>query len=263
MGWSSCARRVEERVEAAGFGGGGESSGVREHVLRGGDDGVGAGGGNFNPVGKVERQGVFALRAARNEVWDGLFGVLRTEGGEEGVEAGEIAGDGDGVDAGVDGAEERSHGATTGAAEGSDAVGVDFRAGEEIVDGADAVPYDDASGSVTDEGGLKAGFAVFASGGFEESFGSVGGVGVLEALALADGVVGEDSEAVAGEGAGEGVVGGFAGEAVAGRDDDAGEFLLGGAGFGFGKIEKRSDGEVGLGFEENFFDAEAVGSGRT
>ena len=67
---------------------------------------------------------------------------------------------------------------------------------------------------------------MFAGGGFEEGFGGVGGVGVLEALALADGVVGEDGEAVAGEGAGEGVVGGFAGEAVAGRDDDGGEFLL-------------------------------------
>ncbi len=90
-------------------------------------------------------------------------------------------------------------------------------------------------------------------------FGGIGGVGVLEALALTDGVVGEDGEAVAGEGAGEGVVGDFAGEAVAGRDDDGGEFFLGCAGFRVGEIEECGDGEVGLGVVEDFFDAEAVG----
>ena len=82
------------------------------------------------------------------------------------------------------------------------------------------------------------------------------GVGILEALALADGVVGEDGEAVAGEGGGEGVVAGFAGGAVAGSDDDGGEF---GAFFSVGDIEERGDGEVGLAVEEDFFDAEAVG----
>jgi len=81
----------------------------------------------------------------------------------------------------------------------------------------------------------------------------------LEALALADGVVGEDGEAVAGEGAGEGVVSEFAGEAVARRDDDGREFLLRGVRFGVGKIEECCDGEVGLGFVEDFFDTEAIG----
>ncbi len=59
----------------------------------------------------------------------------------------------------------------------------------------------------------------------------------MEALALADGIVGEDGEAVAGEDAGEGEIGGFAGEAVAGGDDDGWEFLpvvLVRAGFGVG-----------------------------
>ena len=214
-------RRWRDRRErrSGGLRGGGEGSGVGEHVLCGGDDGVGARGGDFDPVGKVETAG--------DEVGGGLFGVLRAEGGEESVEAGEVAGDGDGVDAGVECAEECGHGAAAGAAEGSDAVGVDLGARVEVVDGADAVPGEGAGEGVADEGGLEAGFAVFAGGGFEEGFGGIGGVGVLEALALADGVVGEDGEAIAGEGAGEGVVGGFAGEAVAGGDDDGGEFLLG------------------------------------
>jgi|SRR5271170_3138965 len=51
--WGTCARGIEEGVEAAGFGGGGESSSVGEHVLCGGDDGVGAWGGEFDPVGEV------------------------------------------------------------------------------------------------------------------------------------------------------------------------------------------------------------------
>ena len=167
------------------------------------------------------------------------------------------------MDAGVECAEESGHGAAAGAAEGSDAVGVDLGTRDEVVDGADAVPGEGAGEGVADEGGLEAGFAVFAGGGFEEGLGGVGGVGVLEALALADGVVGEDGEAVAGEGAGEGVVGDFAGEAVAGSDDDGGEFLLRAPGLRR-EIEERGDGEVGLGFVEDLFDAEAVGfaSGR-
>ncbi len=148
-------------------------------------------------------------------------------------------------------------GAATGAAEGSDAVGVDFGAAGEVVDGADSVPSEGAGKSVTDESRLEAGFAMFAGGGFEKGFGCVGGVGILEALTLTDGVVGEDREAVAGEGAGEGVVGGFAGEAVARGDDDGWEFLLRRTGFGVGEIEKRGDGKVRLGLVEDFFDAEA------
>ena len=85
-----------------------------------------------------------------------MLGVLGAESGEEGVEAGEVAGYGDGVDAGVERGEKSCHGAAAGAAEGSDAVGVDFWARDEVVDGADAVPGDDAGGGVADEGGLEA-----------------------------------------------------------------------------------------------------------
>ena len=194
-----------------------------------------------------------------------MFGVLRAEGWEEGVEAGEVAGDSDSVDTGIDSAEKRGHGAAAGATEGSDAVGVDFGAGEEIVDGADAVPGEGAGEGVADECGLEAGFAVFAGGGFEERLVGVGGVSILEALALADGVVGEHREAVAGEGTGEGVVGGFAGEAVAGSDDDGWEFWLQFAGVCVGsfirEIEERGYGEVGLRLVEDFLYAKAFGLG--
>jgi len=100
---------------------------------------------------------------------------------------------------------------------------------------------------------------VFAGGGFEKSFGGVRGVGVLEALALADGVVGEDGKTVAGEGAGEGIISDFAGETVAGGDDDGREFLLWGVGLGVGKVEKCCDREVRLGLVEDLFNAKAVG----
>jgi len=187
-----------------------------------------------------------------------LLGILRANGRKEGIEAGEVAGDSGGMDAWVECAEECGHGAAAGAAEGSDTVGVYFGARKEVVDGADSIPSEGPGKSVADEGGLEANLAVFASGGFEEGFGWVCGVGVLEALALTDRVVGEDSEAVASEGAGEGVVGGFAGEAVAWSDDDGGKFLLR-AGFGVGEIEESGDGEVRLGFVENLFDVETVG----
>jgi hypothetical protein len=253
-GWCSGRCGIEEGVEATGFCGSGKSSGVGEHVLGGGDDGVGAGGGEFDPVGEVE--------AGCDEVRGGLFSVLRAQGGEEGVEAGEVAGDGDGVDAGVEGAEKSGHGAASGATKGSDAVGVYLGTGLQVVDSADAVPGEGAGEGVADEGGLEAGFAVLTGGGFEKGLAGVVGVGVLEALALADGVVGEDGKAVAGKGTGEDVVGGFAGEAVAGSYDDGREFLLGVrvcAGFGVREIEESGYGEVGLGFIEDLFDAEAFG----
>ena len=100
---------------------------------------------------------------------------------------------------------------------------------------------------------------MFAGGGFQECLGGIGGIGILEAFALADGVVREDGKAVAGEGTGEAVVGGFAGETMARRDDDGWEFFLGNAGFCVGEVKECGDGEVGLGFEEDFLDAEAVG----
>lgn len=81
----------------------------------------------------------------------------------------------------------------------------------------------------------------------------------MEALALADGVIGEDGEPVAGEGTGEGEVAGFAGEAVAGGDDDGGKLLLRRAGLGVRKVKERRYGEVRLGVVEDFFDAEAFG----
>ena len=119
-GWCACGCRVEKSIEAASFSGCGEGSGVGEHVLSGGDDGVRARGSDFDPVGEVQTAG--------DEVGDGLLSVLRPERWKEGVEAREVAGDSDGMDAGIDGAEQSSHGASAGAAEGTDAVGVDFRA---------------------------------------------------------------------------------------------------------------------------------------
>ena len=156
-----------------------------------------------------------------------MLGVLRADGGKEGVEAGKVAGDRDGVDAEVERAEQCGHGTAARTAKGSDSVGVDLWARGEVVDGADPVPGKGAGEGIADEGGLEAGFAVFTGGRFEESLGGVSGVGILEALTLADGVVGEDGEAVAGESAGEGEVGGFAGEAVAGGDDDGWEVFVG------------------------------------
>ena len=157
----------------------------------GGDDGVGARGGDFDPVREIQ--------TASDEVGDGLLGVLGADGGEERIEAGDVAGGADGFDARVEGSEEGGHGAAAGAAEGSDAVGVDLGAGDEVVDGADAVPGEVAGDGVAYECGLEAGFTVLAGGARGEGGAGVRGVRVLEALALADGVVGEDGEAVAGE----------------------------------------------------------------
>src|SRR6516225_3219632 len=50
----ACAGGIEEGVEAARFGNGGAGSGVGEHVGGGGDDGVEAWGGEFDPIWKVK-----------------------------------------------------------------------------------------------------------------------------------------------------------------------------------------------------------------
>jgi len=152
-----------------------------------------------------------------------LFSVLGADGGEEGVVGGDEAGGTDDGDARVEGAEEGGHDASAGAAVGSDAGEVDFGSGEEVVDGANAVPGEVAGHGVSDEGGLEAGFAVLAGGAGGDGLAGVGGVWILKALALADGVVGEDGEAIASEEGGEGEVGGFATGTVAWSDDDGGE----------------------------------------
>ncbi len=145
-------------------------------------------------------------------------------GGHECVEGGGVAGDSGDGDAGVEGDGEGGDGASAGAAFGADAGGIDLGAGEEVVDGAHGVPDEVFCDGFADEDGLEAGFTVLAGGARGEGLAGVRGVGVLEALALTDGVVGEDGEAVAGEGGGEGVVAGFAGGGVAGSHEDGGEF---------------------------------------
>src|SRR5881227_1439644 len=117
-GWRSGGCGIEEGVEAAGFRGRSEGSGKGKHVLRGGDDGVRARGGDFNPVGKVETR--------CDEVWNRLLSVLRPEARQERVETRDIAGYCDGVDAGIDRAEQRGHSAATGTSKGADAVRIDF-----------------------------------------------------------------------------------------------------------------------------------------
>ena len=120
-------------------------------------------------------------------------------------------------------ASERGDGAAARAAHGADAGGVDLRAGAEVVDGADGVPE-----HVLVRRSRRSGWA----GGrprrvrrwaLREGFAGVRGVRVLQALALADGVVGEDGEAVAREGSGGGVVARFAGGAVARSHQDCGQ----------------------------------------
>lgn len=97
-----------------------------------------------------------------------MFSVLGALDGEEGVEAGDVAGGAGGGDAGVKRAEEGGHGTTAGAAEGSNAGGVDLRAGLEVVDGRHAVPEHVLGEGFAEEDGLEAGFAVLAGGLFGE-----------------------------------------------------------------------------------------------
>ena len=176
--------------------------------------------------------------------------------GSRSVEGGGVAGDSCDGDAWVECGGESGDGSSAGAAFGSDAGGIDLGTGEEVVDGAHGVPDEVFGDGFADEDGLESGFTVLAGGARGEGLAGVRGVGVLEALALTDGVVGEDGEAVAGEGGGEGIVACLAGGRVAGCHEDGGEF---GAFFSVGDIEERGHVEAGLAVEEDLLDAEAVG----
>ncbi len=124
----------------------------------------------------------------------------------------------------------------------------------EVVDSAHAVPEEVFGDGFADENGLEAGFAVLAGGAGGEGFAAVGWVGILEPLALADGVVREDGDAGAGEGGGGGEVAGLAGGSVAGSYEDGGKFS---GGQRVRQIHQGGDVEVGLGVEENLLDADA------
>ena len=181
-----------------------------------------------------------------------MFGVLGAELGEQRLRGGDVATGGGDFETVVDGGEIGGEGAAAGVAGDADAVGVDFGAGGEIVEGADAVVDHVAGEVIAGEEGLDAEHGVFG-GGADELGGAGIGVEELPSFAVADGVPGEGDEAFGGEGA-EGdlpSVVGFGSGLVAEGEEDGG----GGAGEVVGDVEIGGDEEAGLAFEDHLFDA--------
>jgi hypothetical protein len=129
--------------------------------------------------------------------------------------------------------------------------------GSEKIHAAYRVPDLVAGESVADEHGLQAGFAVFAGGARRESRTGLGWIGVLQPLALADGIVGKHDESIAGEGCGDGRIGQLPAWGMARTHEDRG--ALAARRRAIGNVEQRRDEEVGLAFEDDFTDAKAFG----
>ena len=146
-------------VDAEGFRVGGAGSADGEEVADGGEDEIGLAVEGVEEVGEVE-----AGADPRGEV---LFGVLRTELGEQGLGGGDVAARGGDFEAVVDGGEIGREGAAARVAGDADAVGVDFGAGGEIVEGADAVVDHVAGDIVAGEEGLGTEHGVLGGGADE------------------------------------------------------------------------------------------------
>ena len=167
------------------------------------------------------------------------------------AEVGDAGGGGGAGDAVVEGGDPPGVGAAAGAAGDAEAFGVDFGAGFEVVEGADAVPGFDAGGGV----------AAGEPPPFTEVMGAV--VFAFDFAEL-EGVDGEAGVAVAGEPEAVVVVGGFVAEAdalflhdaVAAEVEDGGEGFFGG---GFGFVEVGGDVEAGAGLEVEAFDEDVGG----
>ncbi len=84
----------------------------------------------------------------------------------------------------------------------------------------------------------------------------VGRIGILQSLALADWIVGQDDEPVSGKQGGISVVPCLASGTVAGSHENGGVLAAGGR--AIGDIEQSGNRKTGLAVEENFLDSKAV-----
>ena len=114
---------------------------------------------------------------------------------------------GDRLDAVVDGEEEHGVGAAAGLSGSADAGAIDVGEGEEIIDGADGVPGLEARGGIAGEEHLATAGGVFVID--RAGAGALpGGIGVVDAFALAHGVEAKGDEAKFHECLAEALIGG-------------------------------------------------------
>jgi len=234
----------EAVVDALGFFEGPFGAGEGEEVLGGGADEVGLGSHGDEEVAVVE--------AVEELIRELLFGVLGSGGFELIFPGGDVAGGGGGFDAIIESGEIGGEGSAAGAAADADSGGVDLGERLEEIEASDAVPDHGAGDAFAAEERLDADHLMFDC--------CAADLGIVEvaikedaAFALAEGVVGEDDEAVFDEADGEALIelAGLGGEAVAGGLED-GRI---GAITGFWGVEIGGDEEAGLAFEDDFFDA--------
>ena len=161
------------------------------------------------------------VHAERQLPEDVLLGVLRPDGREQGLEAGDVAARSRGADAVVQRHQVGGLRAAAAVARAADALGIDLRAGLQVVDGPHAVPDLEAGGVAAQQDAADAEHRV---GGRALDLRQRGGH--LAALALVDRVEDESRHAVEGQECPHRLVRliglGLAG--VAAGHDDAGEW---------------------------------------
>jgi len=128
--------------------------------------------------------------------------------------------------------------------------------GSEKIYAAHRVPNLIAGKSVADEHGLQAGFAVFAGRTQSKRDAGLGGIGILQPLTLADGIVGEHDEAIASKNRSDGRIARLAAGSVARTHEDCGAFAAGD--LAIGNIEQRCDKKTGLALEDHLANAKAI-----
>jgi hypothetical protein len=109
---------------------------------------------------------------------------------------------------------------------------------------------------IADQHGLQTGLAVFAGGRFGHRVSRPGGIGILQSLALPNGVVGEHDESIQGKKRGGACVAGVAGWSVSRRHQNCRARVL--CCVAIGEIQQRRDAKAGLTLEDHLPDAKSV-----
>ena len=161
-----------------------------------------------------------------------LFGVLGAESGQQRVKGRDVACGADGSDARVERAGKRSDGSSARATESADAMRINLRERCEEIHSTHCVPNLVAGKSVADQHGI------------------------LQPLALANGIVGEHDEAIAGKDHGDRRIARFSARRMARTHEDRRTPAV--CGRAVGNIEQSGNEEVGLALEDYFANAESV-----
>ena len=129
--------------------------------------------------------------------------------------------------------------------------------GSKKIHAAHGIPNLVAGKCVADQHRLQAGFAVLACRALGKRRAGLCGIGILQPLALANGIVGKHNKTVAGKDRGYGRIACFAAGSMAWTHDDRSALAV--RSRAVGNMQQRGNEEFGLALKDYFADAKSIG----